>query len=152
MNRIQHPKLVAPDDIRILKVSSENKSNDRMAIYAIDGRPNTIWHTQFSNELKSHPHDLILDLGKPMLIEGFRYLSRQDGSWNGTFADTEFTISDSPELFPSSQLRITFKKTKQVQSADLKTPTSGRYVKIRILSDINEGPWASAAELGIIAQ
>ena len=110
MNRIKHPKLVAPDDIRILKISSENKSNDRMAIYAIDGRPNSIWHTQFSNELKSHPHELVLDLGKPMLIEGFRYLSRQDGSWNGTFADTEFTISDSPDQFPSSQLRITFKK------------------------------------------
>ena len=152
MNRIKHPKLVAPDDIRILKISSENKSNDRMAIYAIDGRPNSIWHTQFSNELKSHPHELVLDLGKPMLIEGFRYLSRQDGSWNGTFADTEFTISDSPEQFPSSQLRITFKKTNQVQSANLKTPVSGRYVKIRILSEINGRPWASAAELGIIAQ
>ena len=152
MNQIKHPNLIAPETIKILKVSSENQSNDRMAAYAIDGKPNTLWHTQFSNGLKSHPHELILDLGKPMAIDGFRYLARQDGGWNGTFAETEFTISDSPKRFPSSQLKITFKKTNLVQSADLKTPISGRYVKIKILSEINGRPWASAADLGIIAQ
>ncbi len=44
------------------------------------------------------------------------------------------------------------KKTNLVQSVDLKTPISGRYVKIKIISEVNNGPWASAAELGIIAK
>ena len=152
MNRIKHPKLVTPAKMRILKASSQNRSNNRMAANAIDGNPDTVWHTQFSNELKSHPHELILDLGKPMVVEGFRYLARQDGGWNGAFANTEFTVSDSPDRFPTSQLKTTFKKTNLVQSADLTTPISGRYIKIRILSEINGRPWASAAELGIIAQ
>ena len=152
MIQIKHPNLIAPENIKVLKASSENKSNDKLASYAIDGKPNTIWHTQFSNGLKSHPHEIILDLGKPMLIEGFRYLARQEGGWNGAFADTEFTVSNSPELFSSNPLKITFKKTNLVQSADLKTPISGRYVKIKIISEVNNGPWASAAELGIIAK
>ena len=87
-----------------------------------------------------------------MLIEGFRYLARQEGGWNGAFADTEFTVSNSPEVFASNPLKITFRKTNLVQSADLKTPISGRYVKIEIISEVNNGPWASAAELGIIAK
>jgi hypothetical protein len=152
MIQIKHPNLIAPKNIKVLKASSENKSNDKLASYAIDGKPNTIWHTQFSNGLKSHPHEIILDLGKPMLIEGFRYLARQEGGWNGAFADTEFTVSNSPEVFPSNPLKINFKKTNLVQSADLKTPISGRYVKIKIISEVNNGPWASAAELGIIAK
>ena len=152
MNRIKHPNLIAPENIKILKFSSENRPNDKMASYAFDGKSNTIWHTQFSNELKSHPHELILDLGKPMSIVGFRYLARQDGGWNGTFANTEFSISDTPDSFPSSQLNATFKKTNLVQSADLKTPVLGRFIKIKILSEVNQGPWASAAELGVIAQ
>ena len=152
MNRITHPKLVAPSNMKILKASSQNQSNNRVAANAIDGKPETVWHTQFSNELKSHPHELILDLGKPMEVEGFRYLARQDGRWNGAFADTEFTVSDSPDQFPTSQLKITFKKTSLVQSANLDTPIPGRYVKIKILSEINGRPWASAADLGIIAR
>ncbi|MGI9496671.1 MAG: sulfatase-like hydrolase/transferase [Mariniblastus sp.] len=152
MNRIKHPNLIAPENIKILKFSSENRPNDKMASYAFDGKSNTIWHTQFSNELKSHPHELILDLGKPMSIVGFRYLARQDGGWNGTFANTEFSISDTPDSFPSSQLNATFKKTNLVQSADLKSPVLGRFIKIKILSEVNQGPWASAAELGVIAQ
>jgi len=87
-----------------------------------------------------------------MSIVGFRYLARQDGGWNGTFANTEFSISDTPDSFPSSQLNATFKKTNLVQSADLKTPVLGRFIKIKILSEVNQGPWASAAELGVIAQ
>ena len=152
MNRIKHPNLIAPENIKVLKVSSENKSNDKLAVYAIDGKPDTIWHTQFTGNLKTHPHELILDLGKPMLIDGFRYLARQDGGWNGAFAETEFSVSDSPTSFPTSQLSITFQKTKIAQSADLKTPVSGRYVKVRVLSEINQQAWASAAEIGIIAR
>ena len=152
MNRIKHPNLIAPENIKVLKVSSENKSNDKLVVYAIDGKPDTIWHTQFTGNLKTHPHELILDLGKPMLIDGFRYLARQDGGWNGAFAETEFSISDSPTSFPTSQLLITFQKTKIAQSADLKTPVSGRYVKVRVLSEINQQAWASAAEIGIIAR
>lgn len=152
MNRIKHPNLIAPEGIKILKFSSENRTNDKLANYAIDGKSNTIWHTQFSSELKLHPHELILDLGKSMSIEGFRYLARQDGGWNGAFAETEFSVSNTPDSFPTSQLKITFKKTNLVQSADLKAPVSGRFIKIKIFSEVNQGPWASAAELGVIAK
>ena len=55
-----------------------------------------------------------------MLIDGFRYLARQDGGWNGAFAETEFSISDSPTSFPTSQLLITFQKTKSLNQPTLK--------------------------------
>ena len=36
------------------------------------------------------------------------------------------------------------------QAADLEDVATGRYVKIKINSEVNGKPWASAAEIGVI--
>ena len=46
---------------------------------------------------------------------------------------------------------MTFAQTRKAQDAKC-TPVKGRYVRIRILSEINGGPWASIAELGIVGE
>ena len=68
--RLDHPDLLPTDQIRLLSASSQNEGNDKRARYAIDGKPETIWHTQFSPKLEKHPHELILDLKKVRLISG----------------------------------------------------------------------------------
>ena len=148
---IQHKNLIPFGDLKIVRASSENRGNDRQAAYAIDGKSRNIWHTQFTDGKPAiHPHELVIDLGKTREVTGFRYLARQDGGWNGAFADTEFSISDSKDDFPEPVIKTTFKKDRKVQSADLAKPASGRYLRIRILSEVNGRPWASAAEIGVI--
>jgi hypothetical protein len=46
--------------------------------------------------------------------------------------------------------RATFKKVRLPQVADCEKPVHGRYVLVRILSEVNKNPWASAAEIGVI--
>ncbi len=150
INRIQDKQLIPATEIKLIRFSSENHANDRRAIYAIDGNPRTVWHSQFSGKLASHPHELIIDLGADYTIRGFRYLARQDGGWNGAFAETEFSVSDSPDSFGEPVLRKTFTKQKTVQAADCDAPMKGRYVRVRILSEVNGKPWASAAEIGVV--
>jgi arylsulfatase A-like enzyme len=150
VNRIKHRDLIPPAEIKLVRVSSENLANDRRAVYAIDGNPRTVWHTQFSGGLAKHPHELVMDLGATYEIRGFRYLTRQDSSWNGAFAKTEFFISDSSDTFGESAVKATFKKVRISQAADCKKPVRGRYVLVRILSEVNKNPWASAAEIGVI--
>ena len=149
--RIKDKNLIPADELKLVRVSSENISNDRQAAYAIDGIPRTVWHTRFSNTLAKHPHELVIDLGQSREVIGFRYLARQDGSWNGAFAKTEFSVSDSPREFPDPIANATFKKVREAQSADCSKPVSGRFVRIRVLSEVNGGPWGSAAEIGIVA-
>ena len=152
INRIKHKLLIPAAELKLVRFSSENRSNDRLASYAIDGRPNTVWHTNFTGELAKHPHELVIDLGQAHEVVGFRYLARQDGGWNGAFGETEFTISDSPDNFPDPQVVTTFRKVAKPQSANCKSPIRGRFVRIVIKSEVNKKDWASAAEIGILAK
>jgi hypothetical protein len=150
VNRITEKNLIPSSQLKLVRFSSENFANDRRAVYAIDGNPRTVWHSQFSQELAKHPHELIIDLGATFEISGFRYLARQDGGWNGAFAETEFSVSDSPETFSSPVAAATFGKVRTAQSADCAEPVRGRYVCVKVLSEVNGKPWGSAAEIGIV--
>ena len=140
--------LLANKDFKIIRVSSENAGNSKLALNAIDGNVNTIWHTEFSPEIRKHPHELVIDLGRERTLTGFRILPRQDAGWNGTIKDIEITVSSHSENFGAPTLKTTLKKTKSPQ--DLKCPVvKGRFIRIRALSEINAGPWASLAEFGV---
>ena len=119
--------------------------------FGFDGDPRSIWHTQFQPKLEKHPHELVVDLGAEYEITGLRYLARQDGGWNGAFAKWEIAISSSPKEFDAPVGIATFKKLRTAQSADFKA-TKGRYVQIRILTEVNGGPWASAAEIRLVGE
>jgi arylsulfatase A-like enzyme len=139
-------------DWKIARVSSENTANEKFAVNAIDGDPNTIWHSRFSgSEPEKHPHELVIDLGASHRLRGLRYLARQDVGWNGAIRDIEIAVSDDPETFGDPVAKTAFKKTHEPQEITFE-PTTGRYVQIRALSEVNDGPWASAAEIGIVGE
>jgi hypothetical protein len=150
MNRIKARNLIPADKMKLLSFSSENQSNNRNAIFAIDGRPDTLWHTNWTEKLAKHPHELVIDLGARYKITGFRYLARQDSGWNGTFAETKFYVSDSPDKFDAPAAVATFKKEKKAQAADCEKSVQGRYLKVRVLSEVNGKHWGTAAEIGVI--
>jgi len=133
---------------KIVRVSSESKWNGKLAANAIDGKPRTIWHTQWRDELARHPHELVIDLGRRATIRGFCYLARQDNGWNGTLAQCDFAVSDDPSKFETLAAEATFAKIKQPQSVECE-PVVGRYVRLRARSEVGGGPWASIAELAV---
>ena len=151
VNSIPTAGLIDRQALKIARVSSESNANQRRAANAIDGDPHTHWHTSFSPEVDKHPHELVIDLGSRREVSGIRYLARQDGGWNGALAKCEFFVGDSPDAFDESVATVTFRKMKTSQEKPWK-PASGRYLLIRILSEVNAGPWASISELGIIGQ
>ena len=119
--RLDHPDLLPTDQIRLLSASSQNEGNDKRARYAIDGKSETIWHTQFSPKLEKHPHELILDLKKVRLISGVQYLARQDNGWNGTFGKTEFF---SPKTERSFRTSLSPKPFQRKKTSNLPFPES----------------------------
>ena len=151
-NRIKDRNLVPFEKMKLVRFSSENQSTNRKAIFTIDGRPDTIWHSSWSDGLSKHPHELVIDLGATYHVSGFRYLARQDGGWNGAFAKTEFSVGNSPTDFGSPAATVTFTKDRKVQSARCGKPTRGRYVKVRVLSEVNGEAWGSAADIGVIGK
>ena len=89
-----------------------------------------------------------MDLGAVYEIRGFRYLARQDGGWNGAFGKTEFYVGNSSDTFTKLAVKATFKKVRRPQAVDCEKPIRGRYVRVRILSEVANNPSASASALG----
>ncbi len=150
VNRIEGKNLIPSGQMKLIRFSSENRGNKKDASNAIDGDPRTLWHSQFSDKLAKHPHELVIDLGASYNIRGFRYLARQDGGWNGAFGETQFFVSDSADEFGEPVVTATFGKVRSTQAADIETPLRGRYVRVRVLSEVNGNAWASAAEIGVV--
>lgn len=143
--------LIPQNQIKLVRFSSEARGNSRRAVHAFDGKPGTHWHSEFQPTMRKHPHELVLDLGKSRTVKGLRYLARQDNGWNGAFKHCEFYVSNDPDNFVKRTARKRFKKVKTPQEAEWR-PVKGRYVLIKIISEINDGPWASASEIGIIGE
>lgn len=153
VNRIKEDGLVPWDEMKLVRFSSENRSNDKQAIYAIDGKPNTVWHSRWDAGVAKPPHELVIDLGKTRNVSGFRYLVRQDKGWNGAFAKTQFFVGGDADSFPDKPVvNVVFEKEKKVQSVNLEKPISGRYILVKVLSEVSGSDYGSAADIGVIAK
>lgn len=151
-NRIQAKGRIPAEQLKLLSFSSENVSNDRLAAHAVDGDSTTLWHSRLGAELARHPHELVIDLGALHEVRGFRYLARQDRGWNGAFAETEIYLSTDLADLGEPALELTFTKRRKPQAADLQEPVRARYVRIRVLSEVNGGPWASATDIAVLGE
>jgi beta-galactosidase len=81
---------------KILYVDSEeNFSEGDLAENAIDGDPDSFWHTLWSAPHTSHPHTLVVDLGSAHELSGLRLLPRQD-SPHGRIKDYRLYLSLAP--------------------------------------------------------
>lgn len=138
-------------DWKVVRASSENTSNKKFATNAIDGDPETLWHSKFSDGVAKPPHELVIDLGASHKVRGFVYLGRQDAGWNGAVKDIELGISDSADTFTSPLVKTDLKKTKEPQKIDCPEQT-GRYILLRVLSEQSGGDLATVAELGVVGE
>jgi len=78
---------------KILYVDSEeNLAEGDSAENAIDGDPDSFWHTLWSAPHTNHPHTLVVDLGGEYELSGVRALPRQD-SPNGRIKDFRLYLS-----------------------------------------------------------
>jgi beta-galactosidase len=74
--------------------SEERAGEDGTAENAIDGQTANYWHTEWKNSSPDYPHRLILNLGQPQTISGFRYVPRQsEGA--GRIKDYHIYVGDA---------------------------------------------------------
>jgi hypothetical protein len=149
---VQSPKVVAVAKVKLkfVKVDSEEtKSQDGHGENAVDGNPNTYWHTQWHGNNPGLPHEIIIELLPPSVIKGFTYLPRQDESDHGTIKDYEFYVSDDGWNFGQPVKKGAFEpgKEEKIETFD---PIKCRFIKLRAISEINGLPWTSATEIGVI--
>ena len=130
--------------------SEETAGPNNVGVNAIDGNPNTIWHTQYVDidPDTPYPHEIQIDLGIESDITGLEYLPRQSGI-NGTIKNYEIYISTDVSDWGVPVSSGTWVKNNLLKRVDFPRKT-GRYVRLLALSEVNGRPWASAAEINVI--
>ena len=116
---------------------------------AMDGNPKTMWHTDWQLDNPAPPHELQIDLGARYEIGGFAYLPRPDGG-NGTIADYEFYVSDAADEPGQPVAAGTFDHRDRENVVAFPAKVSGRYVRLRALSEVRGQRWASVAGLRLL--
>jgi hypothetical protein len=136
--------------LTVVKVDSEETSGENgWGTNAVDGNPNTFWHTQWQDASPEHPHEIIIELTPPSTIKGFTYLPRQDDIDNGSIKDYEFYVSDDGTDFGQPVKKGTFGTGKEMKTVTFEAKKC-RFIKLKATSEINDAAWTSAAEIGVV--
>lgn len=130
--------------------SEELTAENGAASNAIDGNPSTYWITQWLGSSPGHPHEIQIDLGQLYLIDSFKYLPRQDSKSDGTTGEYEIYVSADRNNWGSPVAAGTFASNKLEKTVNF--IKRGRFVRFRSLTEINNQPWTSAAEINLTGQ
>ncbi|MEH7463042.1 M60 family metallopeptidase [Bacillus thuringiensis] len=130
---------------KTMKASASSEEGWRdPASNAIDGKPDTIWHSKWSAP-NQYPYNLTLELDKAREISKIACLPRQDWSDNGRiFSYNIYTSMDG-----STYQKVSSGTWQSNGGTEFATfdPVSAKYVKIEVTNGKNG--YASAAEVDI---
>ena len=128
--------------------SQETIGENGAAINAFDGKPTTIWHSEWFQRLAPLPHWIEINLGSLYNVSGFRYLPRQN-SPNGRIANYEFYVSVDGSTWDAAVAKGTFPNTTAQQEVVF-TAKSGRFIRLVALSTAFGQSVTSAAEINVL--
>ena len=117
--------------------------------HAIDGKKDTFWHTNYSDDKPKHPHEIQVDLGKSMDIKGFTYLPRQ-GMPNGRIGKYEFYTSTDGKEWGQPISKGKFPNSTVLQTVEFDSKVKAKFIRLVALSEVGGSPYTTIAELSVI--
>ena len=124
--------------------SQETSGENNAASMAIDGNPQTIWHTKWDKS-DILPQSITLKLGGTFNIDKISYLPRQSGG-NGIITGYNLYVSMDGVTF-TKVASGTWANNNSEKTATF-DPTDASYVKLEATAAVNG--WASAAEINVL--
>jgi glucose/arabinose dehydrogenase/PKD repeat protein len=127
--------------------SQETAGQNGRGSNVLDGNPATMWHTQWQAAAPPPPHQIVLDLGAAFDVTGLYYLPRQDNA-NGRIARYEVSVSTDGTTWGNPVATGAWASSNAEQAATFPAKT-GRYLRLRALSEVGGRAWTSVAELNV---
>ena len=156
------PTLIPQTGWSLLSVDSQQTScgDSYPAVNSFDGKASTFWHTEWCPTVAALPHDIQINLGASYNIGGFTYLPRQDSCSNGWISQYQFYVSTDGVNWGNPVASGTFNYgtatigcpgASVVPAIQVLFPsTSGQYIQLRALSEVNGNTYTSAAEINVL--
>jgi len=116
---------------KVVLADSEDSEHGNVASHAIDGDPNSFWHTHYDGKVAPAPHFLIIDIGREVTLSGITYLPRQDMG-NGRVSTMEVYTSQDPKTWGAPAGTAKWQPGKDRQTLRFAQPVTARYVKFVI--------------------
>lgn len=155
---IQFTVQVAPQVHRYPELSKTNWSVDTATIaqsgyeaaLAFDDDESTYYHVEWGTGANTKPHELVIDMGKSLMINEFNYTANDNffGPWEGRVNSYELYLSDDPNNWGSPIHTGNFLNSRFPQYT-LFSESPGRYLRFKILSTHGGGVRTSVAEISV---
>jgi len=146
-------KVFAPlrDTWKIHYVDSIHPGKQNRAENAIDGNPNTAWHSNWDTNVNDNfPHEIQIDLRKIVDIKAITYLAKQGRRPNGRIKKYELYLSTDGKNWGKPVAKGNLSGRTSLQTIPLPKPQKARYIRFVALSEIRGNFYAAIAELGIV--
>lgn len=132
-----------------VKASADSEQAGYEASQAIDGDPQTIWHTAWEPSPGPHPHHLTIEFQRELPIAALDYTPRQDMT-NGRIGRFEIHVSRDGAAWGEAVASGQFAAGTATQRVAFAKPVSARFIRLTALSEVSGRPWAAIAELDLI--
>ena len=136
-------------EAKVLEADSEDREHQNVAANAIDGNPDTFWHTRWGEKDDPLPHHLVIDLGRPVRLKGITYLPRQDQA-NGRIREAEIYCSLAAKSWGKPTATARWDGSEKLQTVRFRQPVEARYLKLLAKSSVSGQPFTAIAELDVI--
>ena len=145
----EFPFALPRDTWKIVSVDSE-QAGEGEAAHAIDGKPDTYWHTRWQGTAPRPPHELVIDLGVKAELTGVTLLPRQDNV-NGRIKDCEIYTSLDGKAWGAAAAKASLKGGSGLERILFGAPRAVKFIRLLVLSEATGNPWTALAELDVIA-
>jgi hypothetical protein len=133
------------------KIRADSHAPDYGAEQAIDGDPNTMWHTPWDEPAPRFPHELVIELANPAKLAGLTCLPRQDDNRNGWIKEYAVYTSADGKNWGKPVAKGAFKPNAELQAVKFGMPVEAQYLRFVAVSSFDSSqPYASLAELDVI--
>jgi hypothetical protein len=132
----------------VVTADSEDTANGNVAANAIDGDPDTFWHTRWTPVDDPMPHVLVIDMKRSIAVKGVTYRPRTDMD-NARVGNFEVYVSEDGKTWGAPAASGRFEDTERPQTMSFKAAASGRFLKFVILSGARGDPFAAVGELDV---
>ncbi|MGH7980423.1 MAG: discoidin domain-containing protein, partial [Limisphaerales bacterium] len=131
-------------------IQASSQQDGYEARKAIDGDPQTFWHSRWDDPAPTFPHGLVVQFKTSEELTGFTALPRQDGNHNGWIKGFAFYASNDGAHWGEPVFQGRFSDDAKLKTIHFSSPVTAKFVKLVALSGYARGPWASLAEFNII--
>jgi hypothetical protein len=132
---------------KVINVDSEAVGHE--GDNAIDGNPNTIWHTEWEGNAPKYPHQITIELQEQTEIKGLTYLPRQDMS-NGWIAEYQVYLKKKKKNWGEPVADGKYQKGRGKKKITFGKIQKAKFIRFVAVSGFDGQIFASIAELDVI--